>query len=243
MSLQVHSLAVPAGQPVNGERVTKIIRPRPDAAALRLQTGLPKESAQGPVGRADGQHQPMCADEEPVIRAHACCSRSYSEVTSQVWSERRVERDPPRAPFRICHEQHAGPKIHLLEPQPQDFAKPQARAVEHEDERPVERATVPRPIKACCEIEDSAELLGREHIGDEGGLDRKTWPGGLWGTCTRIAVPKVSPELPNDGEVLRGADRLAVRSTGEPVQDGSVESPGAAVADIEGKESVEAPPG
>lgn len=56
-------------------------------------------------------------------------------------------------------------------------------------------------------------------------------------------MPQVSPELPNDGEVLCGADRLALRSTGEPVQDGSVESPGTVMAHIEGKESVEAPQG
>ena len=78
--MQVHSLAIPSAQTVNGEGMTEVVRPRSDATAFRFQSGQLKQNTESVRGGLDRKSASVHANKEPCILVRCRIRHAGSKI-------------------------------------------------------------------------------------------------------------------------------------------------------------------
>jgi len=81
--VEVHSLAIPSAQTVNGESMTQVIGPRSDPTFFRLQCGQLKQKTEGTSCGLDWQPALIHADEKACILVRGRIRHPSSKVSIQ----------------------------------------------------------------------------------------------------------------------------------------------------------------
>ena len=122
--VKVDSLPIPTREPVHGERVPQVVRPRSDAADVWLETGHAEHPAERVARRFRRQESSIRREEEWIgagglgVGEHA----TRSEVLLKLPPQRPMKRYPPRAALEFLDEEQAATKVNARHAQPPGFA-------------------------------------------------------------------------------------------------------------------------
>jgi len=226
-SVKVDTLAVPAGEAMNRERVSQIVRPGPDAAGRWFETGHAEHSAQRVVRGLHRQRPTIAREEERCVMA-GLRSRKLApseQVSLELAPQRRMKRNPPSAAFEFLDEDGGPAEVHIDNPQAQRFAEAQPGAVENEEQRAIERAAKSGTLQIGCESQQGPDVDRGENLRNERRLRRELGPTDLTTTLRGVVSSDIEPELPNDRHLLRHADRETRGTARQPRQDDLIEPP------------------
>src|SRR5579863_7254639 len=128
--MEIDTLAIPSGEPLDGEGVSQVIRPRPNSPFPGFQSGFYEQTVNRPVGGADRQPAAIDTDEESSLRASRRIFRPLNQEPVQFAGERAMERNPSGSPLECFDEKNTRTRIHIAHAEAQRFSEAEAGAIE-----------------------------------------------------------------------------------------------------------------
>jgi hypothetical protein len=185
----------------------------------------------------------VCADEEVVVwlRGKPNEGTPCTEVASQLNRERCMKWRPTRPALRLGNEENATANVDITNPEAQCLSEAKPRAVQNQKQSTKKDTAKRGSLQSIDETQQLADVGRRKNVSCEARLRRQSRPAWLSGKALRIAPMEISPQLANDAESHRHADRLSVRPTCEPGQHRVIDAQSAFPRHLLAEEAVKTP--